>query len=516
MSVSPANVIAPKESGTQSRLAPWKKAAAALPIIDTVQVPLVKCKEMWTAVTGCKKTPLIISTREKACAPAGEIAIPPGPVNLERLEPATAIAGICALRQGDQTREVLVVGPEAEALSRVLRGINLDANLTRFYKPNGGPSLEGLRLVCATALIWYGEITSKINATIQSVDLLAIPKSRWGGAGKDLSKAADLEIMLKDGPEAFCERSGLKIETLLRAEKESKKSASTELETACNAYAIAYVLDCTSKLVSDDEMNGLSNILTFGMKKVRRYSSLAGSIPTADSITRQSIVARLVNMVGPGSEEEVRAEFQVARPVFTVAEVKETAAAPKAQRLSDEEQIAGIANALKEKDVPKEFIVKCFQDGMRNPEKIHEKYTRFKMHPARTKEPGEPERAAETTPQVFDSLDSRIARIEFGPAITSAMRAEGFEPLYVTLAVCKVFNYPLSPSPRKRDGVEGYLARYLHGKVRNPAKTAESVFSFMGDARLLVGNDKTMSINVGTENPTGSAILRAVRDGFRE
>lgn len=524
-----ANVITPKESGTSSRLVPWKNAAAALPIIDTIQPAIANTPGLWMRTTGCTQTPLIIATREnirpvETEGGAALVSLAPS----RRLDMPAAIEGVGALRPSTNTTEVMVIGPEAEALGELHENLSTKAKIGDFYKPRNGSSIEGVELATKNALMWHIEMTDALRDYIMAENFASIPQACLRCAANDETEAAVVAALVKDG-QAFCRDTGLDPNSIKKMTKLHKEVLRCNLQKACSAYSIAYILNCTAKLVSDAEMDGMGAVARLGIKDVQRYGRLSSVLLNNGCSDRESMVKKIIKIVGPESEDEVRDEFKAPkRKIVAVEAVRapeqrppeqpvrnEAPPQPKApvQRPAPEQQIAAIQKELP--GVPLGFIAKWFGTGMRNPAKIRAKYDQVQQHAPGMRRDGEEEAPGNgTTAHVHRSLEDSISAVMFAPAIEAAIRAEGIDPHHVSLAVCKVFGYPLSPKPRKREDAAGYLASYLNGEAQRPVKAAESVFAFIDNAGLLTGNDKTISINGGTKNATGSAILRAVRDAF--
>lgn len=450
-----------------------------------------------------------------------------------RLDLAAAVEGIDALHPSFNATEVSVIGPEAEAFGEVRINVPTKVDINSLYKPKTGSSLEGVLLAHEVAAKWCVEMVSGLKAYIQAQDFQRLPQFCLRCAANDATDVIVVAELVKDGGAEFCRKHGLSIQKMRKAVKAHKEILHKNLKVACSAYALAYLLNATAKIVSQAEMDGMVAAVALGIQNVRRYARLGTALLGQACSDLENIARKMITLVGVESEGEVRDEFKVPRPAFVVVETKKVAPAappivvqmhtapPKApvQRLSHPEKVAAIVNQLTEMHVaeipPTDFIGKWVRAGMLAPEKILAKYQDVRRHATRSQEHRDEGMGSGTAQHVFRSLDDSILAVRFGQAIEAAIMARGIKPYHVCLAVCKVFGFPSKPRPRMKDDATDYLAKYLNGKVQKPAKTADSVFSFMYDSGLLVGNDKTLSIDGGTKNPAGSAILAAIRRGFQ-
>ncbi len=531
----------------ESELARWNKAMAALPIMETLRQPLKGSPTFGLVIPGKnpgrEPFPVILSTNLRTRFVSPETTLQP-------LNDAVMVDCLERLLQG--CRGPALLGIEAEALDFALRTAKMP-KLETNTGPKGENAAMRLGASYRHAAGWYERTITELKTKFGNKIAARVPLDEYGCKGSEsLTQHRILSSIMKNVPDGRVDGKQLDMPKLRVMMEKHMVDFASELGVACRASVVCSILDAAASIISRAEMEGLRHLQRIGEKSVRKYmfylsslgkaatqgaerdelhrklkkvlppeaySQLSAELGMAGGVTRQPAfrpggwirmrLERLAAMLRLPKKKRV-VELAVARPA---AVVEVHAPAPKAprQRLSPEQQTAAIAKELP--DVPREFIARCMAKGMRNPFRIGNKYeierdyTRFERPP--------PDLGPITRAPRRDSLEGRMAAITFDAAVERAIRTRGLEPAHVSLAVCKVFNYPLSPSPRKRNEVPGYLTRYLNGKVQKPAKTAELVLSFMGDAGLLTSNDKTMRINVGTENPTGSAILRAVRNGFQ-
>ncbi len=535
MSTAPAGVIPAtghNDGRAAGRLAPWKDAVKAMPIVEALRPLLVKAGPLWIGIAGTSPATLVIATRGNV-RPAETRTDLPGvimPVSMQKLAEPTAITAITSQWPSAAKTEIVVIGPESVALTDLRAAAKTDTNLGTLFVTNDSGSVRLMELACKNAASWCRGTLASLKGYLQKTEFVELPQSCLECTSYPLVTNVDdtlaLKYLVTKGADTFCREAGITLDELRDNMRRIKKDLFERLGVACRAFSMGYMLHSVAKIVSEPEMAGLRAIAEFGTGNVGSYRHFSTAIAKVDGTQREKIAGKILRLVGPDAEEAVREEFKVPRQAFVLVEKKGASAAapsldvqaftqpPKApvQRPSQEEQLAAISRELP--DVPAAFIAKWVGTGMRNPEKIRAKYDAVQRHAPGMRN-GADEEAPKTRTAVHRTLEDRIAAIAYQPEITAAMRARGFEPVHVGIAVCKVFGYPLSPNPRKRDGVEGYLAKYLQGEVRNPAKTAEAVFSFMYDSGLLVGNGRTMSINAGTKTPTGSAILAAIRRGFQ-
>ncbi|MDD5340643.1 MAG: hypothetical protein PHV13_05365 [Candidatus ainarchaeum sp.] len=530
MSTAHATALPPGVGHAAGKLAPWKDAIKAMPIVEALRPLIVKAGPLWIGIAGISPATLVIATRGNV-RPAETRTDRPGviiPVSMQKLAEPTAIKAITSQWPTTAKTEIVVIGPESVALTDLRAAAKTDTTLGTLFVQNDAGSVRLMELAGANAASWCKGTLAGLRAYLQKTEFVELPQSCLECTSYPLvtnvEETVALKHLLTRGADAFCKETGLTMEELRDNMRRIKKDLFERLGVACRAFSMGYMLHSVAKIVSEPEMAGLRAIAEFGTGNVGSYRHFSTAITKVDGGQREKIVGKILRLVGQDAENEVRDEFKVPRQAFVVVEKKEVPAAspaavkertppPKAPvpRLSQKEQLDAISRELP--GVPAAFIAKWVGMGMRNPEKIRAKYEQVQQHAPGMRKNAD-EKALKTRTAVHRTLEDRIAAIAYPPEITAAMRAKEFEPVHIGTAVCKVFNYPLSPNPRKRDGVEGYLAKYLNGEVRNPAKTAEAVFNFMYDSGLLVGNGRTMRINIGTENPTGSAILRAIRDGF--
>jgi hypothetical protein len=392
---------------SEGRLAQWNKAASALPMIDVLQPALARIVPLWLATTTTAATPVIIAT-QTGLAPKGKgtEADLVRSSEFQRLTLPAAIAGIRALRPSMDETTVLVVGPEAEALSELRPKVTTRTNLDSVFIPkDGNPALE-MAGAWKKADEWFGEITLKLRACVNSLKFSEIPKPCLECAENDSVDGRILSILARnDGAEM--EKYGLDNPRFRMGVMRTLRTFIHKgLNTACIAYAMAYLLNSSAKLVSDAQMGWLVAAAPLDLQKVRHYARLSAGLENdrCGHDERIKMARRIVGIVGPGSEKDVSEEFgisaehltagetdAVSRPSFTVLEKKEApppaaphshahsgARAAKTHRLSAAEWTVELAKQLH--SVPKEFIATCVAAGMRNADRIYDRYLKASQH----------------------------------------------------------------------------------------------------------------------------------------
>jgi hypothetical protein len=522
--------------GPEGRLKPWKDAANAMPIMDVLRRPIALAPPLWIGKTGDGMTPVMIATRgdikpaDYVVRSEREIVS----VEFQRLDMASALAGIDALYPNNETMTVGIIGPEPDALDDVKGSIKTTGNLNYVYRSEGR-SLEGIIRACDNADNWHSDMSVGIRQYLQGKNLLELPATAVHCACLRVANDAEIDILINEGFQAFCDAKDITAVQLHRKLKGLKKDLLDDLHVACAASTMAYRLHSIAKLICDEDIAGFRAIGELGVRSIERYARYAALLGSVDAHTREKVALKLIKLVGQGSEAEVRDEFKVPKPVFVVVK-KEVQAPPKEAEkpsvavreerpaephVTLKEQVLTMARVKDLEGIPVGFIAECFRKGIRDADGIIEAFTSPPdERPAQTEKRRQavavapvrqiPAEIVRTTA----TLEERIAAIRFSGPAAQMMEARGIDPFHVSLAVCKVLRYPTSPQSRKTEQVTGYLANYLKGEVRNPVKAADSVLGFLNDADLLVGNERVVGINAGTKHPIGSAILANIRAGF--
>lgn len=517
---------APPGERAQGKLSRWKEAASALPLMDAMGAPLAALPPLWVSFGDHPVRPAIILTRSDI-HPL-EYDLREGYTPLARLGCEKAITMVGALhsrRNGPET-EVVVMGPEPEALMDIQNNVKAKTDITALANPQGWETRRKIEAAWAIAEEWRGEMAIALKAYLKEADLLGLPKTCLGCACRDSYDAVFIKALIDQGVDGVCKEFGVPPEGVRKALKTHKEVLYGRLELACSAWAAAYVLHCAAKLVSAAEMAALQALEAVGIAEAGNFLAMEDAAGNVEGRQRERVARKIIALVGEDAEDEVRAEFHAPRLVIVQAPrmaqplpaapagstdvpVKaEEKPAEKEPRRTLKERVMDLARELN--GIPPGFIARCFREGCSDPDAIMEKYTsppeaaapqtgRHRLHQAEAgPESLQPGRAA-----------------PFGAAAMRAIAREGLEAAHVALAVSRVFGYPHKPRPLAEDAARAELKRRLNG-IRAPDKIADGVLRFIRTAGLIkaCGRSKSgdmIAIEAGTENQVGRDILAGVR-----
>lgn len=527
--------------GPDGKLAPWKRAAAALPLFDVLHARLAMPKP-WLCTTGCMDHPVLVATRSNV-APRLDTLSYTGPfeVNLQRMTDEVAVKCICALWPSSNCGEVILIGPEVEALAALRQHVTTSKSVSEFRKPHGLDSISALQLSCENAFAWKREVLAGLRAHIKTKSMLDLPPSALSAISSS-DEETDVLRGILSSQNASCPGSDLDLYLVRSVQKTTKVELYEALARACDAYVVAYVLNCTAKILDEHEITGLRALDELGISTVQKFADLRDALTGRPSRVER-FVRLMLQLVGEDAEDEVRGAFsvpkaQVPLPV-QLPDIQKPAnpAAPQVRKEPQlqtghsKERVLGLVEDLR--GVPLAFIRSCFQMGVKDPEAILDRYTR----PARPEEenarPGRTRRvpirmanprpiadapAARNPPR---NLEERIAGMRFGPQIEATIRANGIEPEHVALLVCKVFGYPhLGVRSRDVDDARSEVRKYLNG-AKGAVRTVDALFRFMHECDLIkagvkAGRGNLISLNPASGNPSGRAIFASIRGSFSD
>jgi hypothetical protein len=387
-----------KDGTAAGRLGPWNDALKALPILEALR-PSLKARPLWA---GIRDSALVIATRDNVVPfePDGHgTPMALVPERLPILDEPAAIAAIIALRPVSGSTGVSVIGLEGEALADLLAVVKPSAELGAIFVNEGGSSLRLIELARANALLWSKETLARMKAYLHANEFSELPASCLECASDIRMRTREnietLRHLIREKAGSFCKEHGLTVAGYM---SRIRQDLHERLGIACNAFRVGYLLRTAANVVSEAELGGLRAITEFGIVNVERYRHFSTAIAGADAEQREKMAKKIIRLVGRDCEEEVRGSFHAPAPTPGVVVPWKAPPAPAApaapmavrraqvQRLSADEQVAAIAKELP--DLPAGFIARWVKMGMRNPERIQDKYDRFLMHPGTLAAPG--------------------------------------------------------------------------------------------------------------------------------
>jgi hypothetical protein len=532
--------IAPKNPA--STIERWDRAAAAMPLCELIQMHLAGTPGLGI-IDSLGPEKLVMITSENLNRMGFESTVGNLSVVLtatpRRLTDAEALRAVCLLHRAESVR---AEGDEVDALDSLYLELKTESNIYLLPKNMGETPREGLFACCAHAARWRRETLEAAKSYLKTMDLLSkdVPEAVLCVSTHNSADAITLSILRSEGENAVMlegqamGRNSEDIRTGIAVTKSMVKTNILQaLGQAGNACATAYVLYCAAKLAPQEAVLGLNDTAGFGIENVKHYLRLSEALRAnagAELGSRERMAGGILKLVGLDLENEVREHFGVPRAVKIrqpETPKPEAAAAPRpapqpacrqhAQPLTAEQKVSALERELP--DVPTDFIAGCVEANLLKAEKIRAKYQEVSRHAPELKrmqrKPGEQAYLQETAP-LCRKLEERIASITFEPEMEAAIRSRGLEPIHVSLVLCKAFGYPAALKPSTMDKIADHLAGGHPGKLRNPARTANSVLNFMDSVGLLTYGEKTVSVNAGPDNAAGSAILKAVREAFPE
>lgn len=521
MSTPRALALAPEH-----RLRRWKQAVSALPLMDAISAPLAAAPPLWASLGNHPVRPAVILTKSDIvpieCEPrVGYRA----PVRLGTENVASFVGALYSRRGGAET-EVVVMGPEPEALVDIQPRVHVKTDITTLANPQGWETPKKIEASWAIADTWRQEMSAALKAYLREAHLPGLPGTCLGCACRDCDDAAFITRLVEKGVDGICREFDLPLEGVRRALKRHKEILLARLELACSGWAVAYVLHCAAKLVSGTEMTALRTLEEVGVENARKYLVWAGAAATPDAALRERIVRKMIALVGPDTEEEVRGEFPLPAhpPAVRVAETREAWKAPAPEQppvagtpaephMTLKERVLAAARELD--GVSAGFIARCFRRGTTDPMAILEAFTRPpSFSPPQTGRHRQVRRAGAGRGGARQPPHTTL----FGDAAMRAIAAEGLEAGHVALAVSRVFGYPHKLRYVREDDAKGELTRRLNG-IRAPDKAADEVLRFLRSAgiiRIKPGfgpkDGGMITIAAGAENPVGRDILAGVRE----
>lgn len=516
-------------------------------MMEALRTPLAVMPPLWVSFTAHPSRPVVLFTRDNINPADYDLraVMAPSQPPTERLTQETAIAVVAALhcRQKGAETEMVVMGPEAEALVDLQPSVKTNTDITSLANPKGWQTPKKIGATCAIAEEWLEEMALGLKAYVRGRDLLSMPKSCVECACRDAYDAVALKVMVEQGIDGLCREFNLEYRAVKGALKKHKEVLLRRLETACDAWAIAYVLHCTAKIVSPDEMTALARMARLGIADVESYCGMGDAIGRVHGPQRERLARKIIAIVGNDAEEEVRGEFNTPRPALKLVQAPKEAAmevpkpAPAQERLDVPapppgkptllEQVYRMAGELG--GIPASFIARCFREGYRDQESIIEKFTspfehrveQTGRHAERSRrQDSQPQQEAAPVPQGRITVEDSLARMRFNGRAGEALREAGVEAGHITLALYKVFGYPNMNRRMREERALAELRRHLGG-TRSAEKAAESAFRFMHDYGMIkdavrAKDGGLINVNGGAENPVGREILAEVRERFRQ